>query len=83
MAQTVAWKMRYGRFWKQSVLYCDWRWPDFFNSNVPDNRGLTGDEGEPKFLNAITGGNLTFKEGMEIGRKIWYLDNAIYTMQGS
>lgn len=82
MAKTIAWKQRYGRFWKQSVLYCDWRWPDFFNANVPDNRGLTGDEGEPKFLNAITGGNLTFKDGMEIGRKIWYLDNAIYTMQG-
>jgi aldehyde:ferredoxin oxidoreductase len=82
MAKLLVWKQRYGRFWKQSVLFCDWRWPDFYNPSVPDNRGLTGDQGEPKFLNAITGGNLTFRDGMEIGRKIWYLDNAIYTLQG-
>ncbi|MEH7248435.1 aldehyde ferredoxin oxidoreductase N-terminal domain-containing protein [Neobacillus niacini] len=82
MAKLVSWTQIYGRFWKNSVLFCDWRWPDLYNPNDPDNSGLTGDEGEPKFLNAIIGGNMTFSEGMEIGRKIWNLDNAIYTLQG-
>lgn len=82
IVKLIAWHRRYTRFWKQSVLYCDWRWPDFYNAYAPDKRGMTGDDGEPKFLNAITGGKLTFKEGMELGRKIWYLDQAIYTLQG-
>lgn len=82
IAKLVAWHRHYTRFWKQSVLYCDWRWPDFYNAYTPDKRGMSGDDGEPKFLNAITGGKLTFKEGMELGRKIWYLDQAIYTLQG-
>jgi aldehyde:ferredoxin oxidoreductase len=82
IVKLVAWHRHYTRFYKQSVLFCDWRWPNLFNTYTPGNVGLTGDQGEPKFLNAITGGNLTFKEGMELGRKIWYLDNAIYTLQG-
>ncbi|MBW1902944.1 MAG: aldehyde ferredoxin oxidoreductase, partial [Deltaproteobacteria bacterium] len=32
--------------------------------------------------NAVTGGNLSFAQGMEIGRKIWNLDHAIWTLQG-
>ena len=44
-------------------------------------RGLTG-EGEPKFFNAVTGKDLTFAEGMELGKKIWNLDNAIWSLQG-
>ncbi|MFN2186599.1 MAG: aldehyde ferredoxin oxidoreductase N-terminal domain-containing protein [Anaerolineae bacterium] len=80
-AKTVAWQRHYTRFWKQSILYCDWRWPNFYNPYAPDDRGITV-EGEPKFLNAVTGGNLSFAEGMELGRKIWNLDNAIWTLQG-
>ena len=44
-------------------------------------RGFTG-EGEPRFFNAVTGRNMTFAEGIEIGRKIWTLDHAIWTLQG-
>ena len=80
-AKLVAWHRHYTRFWKQSILYCDFRFPDFFNPNTPDKRGLTG-EGEQKFFNAVTGKNISFVDGMEIGRKIWNLDNAIWTMQG-
>ena len=39
-------------------------------------------EGEPKFFNAVTGKNLTFAAGMEAGRKVWNLRNAIWTLQG-
>jgi aldehyde:ferredoxin oxidoreductase len=80
-AKTVAWQRHYTRFWKQSILYCDWRWPNFYNPYAPDDRGITV-EGEPRFLNAVTGGNLSFADGMELGRKIWNLDNAIWTLQG-
>lgn len=82
IVKLIAWQRHYTRFWKQSALFCDWRWPDFYNAYAPDYSGLTGDEGEPKFLNAITGGHLSFRDGMELGRKIWYLDQAIYTLQG-
>jgi aldehyde:ferredoxin oxidoreductase len=81
MARLVAWHMRYSRFWKQSVLYCDMRWPDFYSRQTEDNRGMTP-EGEPLFYNAVTGQGLSFVEGMEVGRKIWNLDNAIWILQG-
>ncbi|MHB8739569.1 MAG: aldehyde ferredoxin oxidoreductase C-terminal domain-containing protein, partial [Coriobacteriia bacterium] len=81
MAKTVAWHRHYTRFWKESILYCDWAWADFLNAYGPDNEGMTG-EGEPKFLNAVTGGDLTFEEGIEIGRRIWNLDRAIWILQG-
>jgi aldehyde:ferredoxin oxidoreductase len=81
MAKLVAWHRRYARFWKQSALYCDFRWPEFFNTRNEDNQGMIG-EGEPKFLGAVTGNKLNFADGMEIGRKIWNLDNAIWTLQG-
>ena len=81
IAKLVAWHRHYTRFWKQSVLYCDWRWPDFLNLNAPDKRGSTG-EAEHLFLNVVTGKNFTFLDGMELGRKIWNLDHAIWSLQG-
>ena len=81
MAKLVAWHRHYTRFWKESVLYCDNRWPEFINSKVPGYRGITG-EGEPRFFNAVTGKKFSFLDGMELGRKIWNLDNAIWTLQG-
>ncbi len=80
-AKLVVWQRHYTRFWKQSALYCDFRYPDFTNYNRLDNVGLTGD-GEPVFWNAITGQDLTFLEGIDLGRKIWTLDNAIWILQG-
>jgi len=81
MAKLVAWHRHYTRFWKQSVMYCDLRWADFINTRIPGYRGLTG-EGEPRFFNAVTGKKFSFRDGMEMGRKIWSLDNAIWTLQG-
>lgn len=82
IAKLVAWQKRYGRFWKQSVLFCDFRWPDFYNANDPNYVGITGDKGEPVFLNAVTGHNMNFMDGLNIGQKIWNLDNAIWALQG-
>lgn len=81
MAKLVAWHRHYTRFYKQSLNFCDWAWGDYFNPYGPDGRGLTG-EGEPKFFNAVTGQNITFVDGIEIGRRIWNLDRAIWILQG-
>ncbi|MGE5482540.1 MAG: aldehyde ferredoxin oxidoreductase N-terminal domain-containing protein [Bacteroidota bacterium] len=81
MVKLVLWHRHYTRFWKESALYCDFRWPDFFNASAKDNIGITPD-GEPRFFENVTGRKLTFEEGVELGRKIWNLDNAIWTLQG-
>ncbi len=81
IVKLVAWHRHYTRFWKQSALFCDYLFADFYNPSSADKKGMTG-EGEPRFFNAVTGKNLSFVEGMELGRKIWNLDNAIWTLQG-
>ena len=81
MAKMVAWHRHYTRYYKQSLNFCDWAWGDFYNQYGPKGRGMTG-EGEPKFFNAVTGQNQTFEQGMEVGRKIWNLDRAIWILQG-
>lgn len=81
MAKLVSWHRYYTRFWKQSMLFCDLRWPDFINGHAPGMIGSTG-EAEPKFLNAVTGKNFSFLDGINLGRKIWNLDHAIWTLQG-
>jgi aldehyde:ferredoxin oxidoreductase len=63
------------------MLLCDNRWPDFINSYSPDMIGSTG-EAEPRFFNIVTGKNFTFLDGIELGRKIWNLDNAVWSLQG-
>jgi len=81
VAKLVAWHRRYTRFWKHSALFCDLQYPDFFNWAAKGYHGITG-EGEPRFFNAVTGAEMSFAEGIELGRKIWNLDNAIWTLQG-
>ena len=53
----------------------------FFTNNTPDRTGATP-HAEPKFYSAVTGKNISFADGMEIGRKIWTLDKAIWVLQG-
>ncbi len=65
-AKTVAWSRRYALFWKGSAGYCDMVWPSFININAPGKLGATP-EGEPRFLNAVTGHSVSFTDGMEIG----------------
>lgn len=81
MARTTAWVLYYGLFWKQSCGLCDNAFPDFVNPYGPNNRGLTP-EGEIRFYKALTGDDLDFEESMKIGRKIFNLDKAIWTLQG-
>ena len=81
MVKLVTWHRYYTRFWKQSTTFCDMRWPDFLNAYAPGKIGSTG-EAEPKFLNAVTGNKMTFLDGIKLGKKIWNLDHAIWTLQG-
>jgi aldehyde:ferredoxin oxidoreductase len=81
IAKLASWHRYYTRFWKQSALFCDWRWPDFINVHAPDNTGSTG-QAEPMFLKAVTGKDFSFLDGIELGRRIWNLDHAIWTLQG-
>jgi len=80
-AKTTAWLRHYTRFWTESAGYCDFMWPNFINLNAPDMLGATPD-GETQFLNAVTGKEMSFVEGIELGRKIWNLDRAIWALQG-
>jgi aldehyde:ferredoxin oxidoreductase len=81
MAKLVSWQRYYTRFWKQSLLFCDARWPDFVNIHRPDRIGATG-IAEPEYLKAVTGKDISFEDGIDLGRKIWNLDHAIWTLQG-
>jgi aldehyde:ferredoxin oxidoreductase len=81
MAKLTAWHRYYTRFWKVTVQFCDWRWPDFVNVTVPDKVGCTG-IAEPRFYQAVTGDKMSFLEGIHLGRKIWNLDHVLWTLQG-
>jgi aldehyde:ferredoxin oxidoreductase len=81
MAKMVSWQRYYTRFWKQSMLFCDARWPDFVNIHRPDYIGATG-IAEPRYMKAVTGRDFSFEDGIDLGRKIWNLDHAIWTLQG-
>jgi aldehyde:ferredoxin oxidoreductase len=81
MVRLVSWHRHYTRYYKQSLLYCDLKWPDMVNNGRSDNVGCTGTM-EPQFMKAITGQNVSFIDGMRLGRKIWNLDNAIWVLQG-
>ena len=81
MAKGVSWHRHFTRFWKQSVLFCDQRWWDAVNPLQPDNVGSSG-KAEPIFFNIVTGKNFSFHDGIKLGRKIWNLDQAIWTLQG-
>jgi aldehyde:ferredoxin oxidoreductase len=81
IAKLVSWHRHYTRFWKESAMFCDLRYANFYNRYRPDNKGITG-VGEPRFYNAVTGQNISFVDGIKLGRKIWNLDQAIWTLQG-
>jgi len=81
MAKMVSWQRYYTRFWKQSMLFCDSRWPDFVNILSPDKIGSTG-IAEPEYIKAVTGKDFSFPDGINLGCKIWNLDHAIWTLQG-
>jgi len=81
MIKLVSWHRYYTRFWKQSLQLCDFRWPDFINLYGPKMTGVTG-IAEQRFFNDVTGKNFSFLDGINLGKKIWNLDNSIWVLQG-
>ena len=81
IAKLVAWQRYYSRFWLQGVGFCDFAFPDFINNYAPSNSGISP-EAEPRLYNAVTGKNITYRDGMNIGRKVWNINNAIWALQG-
>jgi aldehyde:ferredoxin oxidoreductase len=80
-AKFVAWHQHYAMFYKESMLFCDWVFGNAYNPRTADGRGATP-QAEPVLINAVTGKNMRFVEGMETGRKTWNLIRAIFAMQG-
>jgi aldehyde:ferredoxin oxidoreductase len=80
-AEFVAWRQHYWNYYKESVGFCDWGYAQLFSAAHPKGYGHTP-EAEPRFLNAITGRNHTFEDGLEIGRRAWNLKRAIFVLQG-
>jgi aldehyde:ferredoxin oxidoreductase len=80
-AKFIAWHRHYTRFWKESIGCCDWMYANFISPRKPDHTGFTP-EAETRFLNAVVGKNLSFADSIEIGRRIWNLDRAIWILQG-
>jgi aldehyde:ferredoxin oxidoreductase len=80
-AECVSWHHLYWLFYKESIGFCDWAYLALFNAQHPQKFGYTP-EAEPRWLNAITGKNQTFMDGIETGRRIFNLLRAIYALQG-
>lgn len=81
--EAVSWHRHYGRFWTQSMGMCDWVWPGLLELADPDGdtSGATPDY-EPRLYKAVTGADITFEESLDLGRKIFTLDRAIWYLQG-
>lgn len=80
-AKMIAWHRHHTRFWKQSMQFCDWAFPNFINAQNKDMEGWTP-YCEENTYKAIMGKEMSYEEGVEIGRKIWNLDRSIWVMQG-
>lgn len=81
--EAVAWHRHYSRFWIQSMGMCDWAWPNLVNYNAgDDHEGATAAGYEVRLYKAVTGNDLSYEGSLELGRKIWNLDRAIWVLQG-
>jgi aldehyde:ferredoxin oxidoreductase len=80
-AKLIAWHRHYQTFYKESLLFCDMVFAELHNSARADGDGATP-EAEPVFYNAVTGKNISFADGIEIGRRAWNLKRAILVLQG-
>jgi aldehyde:ferredoxin oxidoreductase len=48
---------------------------------APDGSGATG-LAEPRFFKDVTGKSLSYLDGINLGKRIWNIDQAIWTLQG-
>jgi aldehyde:ferredoxin oxidoreductase len=79
--QAVSWHRHYSRFWIQSMLFCDWAWPNLVGYNNEGNKGATP-EYETRIYKAVTGNEISYEDSLKMGQKIWNLGRAIWVLQG-
>lgn len=72
------------RIWEQSLTFCDWSWGGMrINLNDPyHDYFIDLDQYGCDLYNAVTGRSMNKEQAMEIGRRIWNLDRAIWVLQG-
>jgi aldehyde:ferredoxin oxidoreductase len=80
-ARFLAWHQHYWYYYKESIGYCDWAYSSLYNDSHVNRFGHTP-ELEPRYLNAITGRNHTFMDGIETGRRITNIIRSIFMLQG-
>ena len=80
-ARMVAWHRRQCKFWKNSLQFCDFFSPNWDNAYTEDGSGISP-EMEERFLADVTGNNISWEEGLEIGRKMWNFERAILILHG-
>ena len=80
-AKFIAWRQHYAMFYKESMLFCDWVFANAYNAGSENGRGATP-QAEPILINAVTGDDMRFIDGIETGRKIWNVIRSIFSMQG-
>lgn len=79
--EAVAWHRHYTRWFIQSLLFCDWAWPQLVSYITEDGRGASP-EYELRIYKAVTGNDMSYEEALEMGKKIFMLGRAIWTLQG-
>ncbi|MCL2878283.1 MAG: hypothetical protein FWF13_05835 [Acidobacteria bacterium] len=80
-ARWVAWHHHYWLYYKESIGFCDWGYSQLHNPRHIQQFGYTP-EAEPRWLNAVTGRNHSFMDGIETGRRTTNLIRAIFALQG-
>ncbi len=81
MAHLVAWSTRYAKMYEDSIMLCDFNTPLLFDDGAPDGKGITP-EYETRFFNAITGLDITYEEGLDIGRRIYNFERSVMALHG-
>lgn len=81
-AKLVAWHRDFTRFWKQTLNFCEsFQSKGLISGAAPDYKGFTPGM-EINMLKAVTGKDLSLIDGLNLGRKIYTLDRAIWALQG-
>ncbi len=80
--RNVEWIIHYSRMWLDTMGFCDFTWPALINVNDPSDRSGSSPELEGRYFKAVTGVDLTWDESLELGRKFYLFERAIWALQG-
>ncbi|NTU88723.1 MAG: hypothetical protein HGA54_02295 [Actinobacteria bacterium] len=81
MIKLVRWHTYYQKYYKESLVFCDYTYADFINPYGENMEGVTP-KAEEWLTEAVTAKGEKFEDGIALGRKIYNLERAIWTLQG-